>query len=72
MEYTTPQLTEFYLSVAFEALEVSSWYETIDLVTARDGKQIAFEIEPGKSDVEANVRKCGEAGFDRVVLVKTK
>jgi hypothetical protein len=51
---------------------VSSWYETIDLVAARDGKQIVFEIETGKSDVEANVRKCREAGFDRVALVKTK
>lgn len=45
--------------------------KTIDLVASRDGKRIAFEIETGKSDAAANVRKCLDAGMDRVVSVAT-
>jgi DNA-binding MarR family transcriptional regulator len=45
--------------------------KTIDIVAMRDDKRIAFEIETGKSDAAANVRKCLEAGFDRVVVVIT-
>ena len=42
---------------------------TIDIVANRNGKKVAFEIETGKSDAEANVRKCLDAGLDRVVVV---
>ena len=45
--------------------------KSIDLVAARDGKRIALEIETGKSDAAANVRKCLDAGMDRVVSVAT-
>ena len=45
--------------------------KTIDLVATRDGKRIAFEIETGKSDAAANVRKCLAAGIDKVVVVAT-
>ncbi|MCK4624732.1 MAG: hypothetical protein KAV00_05430 [Phycisphaerae bacterium] len=45
--------------------------KTIDLVATRDGKRIAFEIETGKSDAAANVRKCLAAGMDKVVVVAT-
>ena len=37
----------------------------------RDSKRIAFEIETGKSDAVANVKKCLDAGFNRVVVVAT-
>ena len=40
-------------------------------MAGRDGKQIAFEIETGKSDAIANVRKCLDAGLNRVVVVAT-
>lgn len=43
--------------------------KTVDLVASRDGKRIAIEIETGKSDVEENVRKCREAGFDYIAVV---
>lgn len=45
--------------------------KTIDLVAERDGKRTAFEIETGKSNAGANVRKCLEAGMDQVVVVPT-
>jgi Holliday junction resolvase len=44
---------------------------TVDLLATRDGKRIAFEIETGASDAEANVKKCLKHGFDRVVAVAT-
>ena len=43
--------------------------KTIDLLAERGGKRIAFEVETGKSDAAANVRKCLEAGMDNVVVV---
>ena len=44
---------------------------TVDLVATRNGKRYAIEIETGKSDAAANVRKCIEAGFDLVLSVAT-
>jgi hypothetical protein len=45
--------------------------KTIDLIAKQDGKQIAFEIETGKSDAVANIRKCREAGFEEIVVAAT-
>ena len=45
--------------------------KTIDLVAARNGRLVAYEIETGKSDVTANVRKCLGAEVDKVVVVAT-
>ncbi|MCP4259346.1 MAG: ATP-binding protein [Planctomycetes bacterium] len=45
--------------------------KTIDIVAAHDDKRIAFEIETGKSDAAANVRKCLDAGLNKVVVVAT-
>ena len=45
--------------------------KAIDLVATKDGQRIGFEIETGKSDAAANVRKCLDAGMDRVVIVAT-
>lgn len=45
--------------------------KTIDIVATRAGKQIAFEIETGKSDAISNVRKCLDAGMDKIVVVTT-
>jgi len=44
----------------------------VDLVASKDGRSIAIEIETGKSDVEGNVKKCKQAGFENVVVVPTK
>ena len=43
--------------------------KAVDILAAKDGRRIAFEIETGKSDAAANVRKCLEAGFSKVVVV---
>jgi len=34
-------------------------------------ERIAIEVETGRSDVEGNVKKCKEAGFEKVVVVYT-
>ncbi|MBN2560201.1 MAG: DUF87 domain-containing protein [Phycisphaerae bacterium] len=43
----------------------------IDLLATRPGERVAIEIETGKSDIRANVKKLGAAGFDRLVLIAT-
>lgn len=45
--------------------------KTIDIVATSNGRRIALEIETGKSDVAANVKKCLDAGLDRIVVVTT-
>jgi len=41
----------------------------IDLVATKGDERIAIEVETGKSDAEANARKCTEAGFSDVRVV---
>lgn len=41
----------------------------VDLLAQRPGERVAIEIETGKSDVPANLKKLAHASFDRVVLV---
>jgi hypothetical protein len=43
----------------------------IDLLAQRPGEQVAIEIETGKSDIPANLKKIATAGFDRVILLAT-
>jgi len=43
----------------------------VDLLAERPGERIAVEVETGKSDIEANLKKVRAAGFDRVVLIAT-
>ena len=45
---------------------------TVDLHATIAGKRIAVEVETGKSDWMANVRKCLETGIDRVVVAPTR
>jgi hypothetical protein len=45
--------------------------KAIDLVAERHGKRFAFEVETGKSDAIANVRKCLDAGIGKVIVVTT-
>ena len=46
--------------------------KAVDLVATKDSKRIAIEVETGKSDVDENVRKCREAGFNIVNVLRTK
>ena len=43
--------------------------KAVDVLAAKDGRRVAFEIETGKSDAFANVRKCLDAGIEEVVVV---
>ena len=45
--------------------------KTVDIVTSRNGKRTAVEIETGKSNPAANIAKCIRSGFDRVWSVFT-
>ena len=45
--------------------------KTVALLATKEDRAIAFEIETGKSDVTANVRKCLGAGFDKITVVAT-
>ena len=42
-----------------------------DLVAARDNRVVAVEIETGKSDWRANLRKNLQAGFAEILIVTT-
>jgi Holliday junction resolvase-like predicted endonuclease len=43
----------------------------IDLLAEGKGQRIAIEVETGKSNIKANLKKIKNAGFDRIVLVAT-
>ena len=43
----------------------------VDILAERDGQRLVVEIETGRSDVPANVRKCLAAGFDQVIIAAT-
>ncbi len=45
--------------------------KTIDIFAERAGKRLAFEIETGKSNAEANVQKCLTAGIDKIIVIAT-
>lgn len=45
--------------------------KAVDLVATKGKRRIAIEIETGKSDAHANVKKCKQAGFEEVVVVNT-
>ena len=42
--------------------------KAVDLVAKKAGKRTAIEVETGRSDIYGNVRKCKEAGFERIVV----
>ena len=41
--------------------------KSVDLVAYKGNEKIAVEIETGKSDAVGNVKKCLEAGFEKIV-----
>ena len=45
--------------------------KAVDLLVTRGNDRICIEIETGKSDIKENVRKCKEAGFEKIRIVKT-
>lgn len=43
----------------------------VDVLAERPGEKVAVEVETGKSDVQQNIEKIRNKGFDRIVLVAT-
>jgi energy-coupling factor transporter ATP-binding protein EcfA2 len=43
----------------------------VDILAKKPGENVAIEVETGKSDVKANIKKIKRGGFDRIVLVTT-
>ena len=43
----------------------------VDLLAERPGSQVAVEVETGKSDIQENINKLSNAGFDRIILLAT-
>jgi len=43
----------------------------VDILAKKPGENVAIEVETGKSDVKANLKKIKKGEFDRVVLVAT-
>jgi len=41
----------------------------VDVLATKAGRRIAFEIETGKADALANIRKCIEARVDKIIVV---
>jgi len=71
--YWVRTIGEYLKSQGFDVTEEASIGEgkTIDVLAIKDGQRIAFEIETGKSDAATNVKKCLDAGVDRIVVVTT-
>ena len=43
----------------------------VDLVAEKASERVAIEVETGKSDIRANLKKLSGAGFDRVLMLST-
>lgn len=43
----------------------------VDILATRPGTQMVIEVETGKSDIQANIGKIKNAGFDKIILVAT-
>lgn len=43
----------------------------VDILAERPGERVAIEVETGKSDIGANLKKLREVGFDRIMVVAT-
>jgi hypothetical protein len=71
--YWVKAVAEHLRSQDFNVTEEASAGEgkTIDVLAVKDGKKTAFEIETGKSDITANVKKCLDTGVDRIIIATT-
>jgi len=71
-EYWKKKLAEEYRSKGWQVVEEYPLGKgkAVDLACFRDGRQLAVEIETGKSDAAYNLKKCMQAGFDEVRSVR--
>jgi len=43
----------------------------VDILAKKPGESIAIEVETGKSEVKANLKKIKDGGFDQIVVLAT-
>jgi hypothetical protein len=72
-EYTKKRIAEEYRSRGYHVEEEYplGGGKAVDLMATKGDERIAIEVETGKSQVNENLRKCKEAGFEKVVVVRT-
>lgn len=72
-EYWKKKYAEHFTKKGFEITFEKPIGEgkSVDVVATKNGKQIAIEIETGRSDILSNINKCIEANFDKIILVAT-
>ena len=72
-EYWRWRVADHYRAQGFEIAQEFSLGEgkAVDLVARRGHERMAIEIETGKSQPLANIRKCLDAGFEQVLSVAT-
>jgi len=70
-EYWKQRIAGALGAVGYEVREEDPVNGFTDIVAAKDGRQMAIEIETGKSDWRANIEKNVKKGFDRVIIAAT-
>jgi Holliday junction resolvase-like predicted endonuclease len=43
----------------------------VDILAKKPSENVAIEVETGKSDIKANLKKIKGGGFERIVIVAT-
>lgn len=71
--YWVGQLAEHFAARGYEVTKEHAIPEggSVDVVAKNDTARVAIEVETGKSDIAANLRKLRGAGFDRIVFLAT-
>jgi hypothetical protein len=72
-EYWKKKYAELFIDKGFDITFEKPIGEgkSVDVVATKNGKQIAIEIETGRSDILSNINKCIDANFDKIILVAT-
>lgn len=70
-KYWKEKIAEFYRNKNFEVLVEKNINGRPDIIVINHNKKVAVEIETGKSNAIANIKRALDAGFDEVVCVAT-
>ena len=70
-EYWKNKYAEIYRSKGYEVFieEPIGGGKTVDLVARKENEAIAIEIETGRSDFIANIKKCQEKEFKEIIVL---
>ena len=71
--YWTMKAAEHYEKRGYKVTQehVIDGNGAVDVVAQRPGERVAIEVETGRSDIIANLKKVQAAGFDRVLMIAT-